>query len=223
MAISLLQTASITKKITMGIAGLFLMAFLVVHLGINLLMIRGDNGLLFSKAVHFMSFSLFIRVFEYVLFAAFIIHILIGIYLKLRNWMVRPVRYKVPQKSDSSFFSRYMIWTGLAIFTFLVIHFMNFYFIKLGIVEKPDVAKHTHDFYPIAVALFTTPLYSWIYMVLIAFLGLHLYHAFQSFFQTLGFQHGKYFAWIKGIGAAYAIAISAGFIVIPVYFLFFFN
>jgi succinate dehydrogenase / fumarate reductase cytochrome b subunit len=223
MAISFLKTASITQKITMGIAGLFLMSFLVVHLSINLLMIRSDGGLLFTKAVHFMTYSLFIRAFEYVLFAAFIIHILIGVTLKLRNWMVRPVRYKVRQKSDSSFFSKYMIWTGLIILTFLIIHFMNFYFVKLGLVEKPEEARHIHDFYPMAVALFTTPLYSWIYIVLIAFLGLHLYHAFQSFFQTLGFQHGKYFGWIKGFGAIYAIGITVGFIVIPFYFLFFYN
>jgi succinate dehydrogenase / fumarate reductase, cytochrome b subunit len=223
MAISLLKTASITKKLTMGIAGLFLMAFLVVHLGINLLMLKGDNGFLFSKAVNFMTESVFIRLFEFVLFAAFIIHILIGAALKLYNWRARPVRYKVSPRSDSSFFSRYMIWTGLVIFTFLIIHFMNFYFVKLGFVDKPDVARHTHDFYRMAVALFQTPLYFWIYVVLIAFLGLHLYHAFQSFFQTLGFQHGKYFGWIKGIGAAYAIVISTGFIIIPVYFMFFVN
>jgi succinate dehydrogenase / fumarate reductase, cytochrome b subunit len=221
MAITLLKTASITKKATMGIAGIFLMSFLVVHLGINLLMLKCDQGLAFSKAVHFMSSSLFIKVFEYVLFAAFIIHILIGVALKINNWRVRPVAYKVAPKSDSSFFSKYMIWTGLAIFTFLIIHFMNFYFVKLGLVAKPDVASDVHDFYSMAIALFSNPLYSSIYIILIATLGFHLYRAFQSFFQTIGFQHNKYFGLIKVIGAIYAIGISVGFIIIPVYFLFF--
>ncbi len=221
MATSILKSATIIKKITMGIAGLFLMSFLVVHLGINLLMLKGDSGAAFSKAVHFMSSSLFIKLFEYVLFAAFIIHMLIGVILQLRNWRVRPVRYKVAPKSDSSFFSRYMIWTGLLILTFLIIHFMHFYFVKLGIVAKPEIAADTHDFYPMAVALFSTPLYSWLYIVLFVVLGFHLYHAFQSFFQTLGFQHSKYFGWIKGIGAIYSIGISIGFIIIPVCFMFF--
>ncbi len=223
MAISIIKTASITKKITMGIAGLFLMSFLIIHLSINLLMIKGDNGFMFFKAARFMSENVFIKIFEYVLFAAIIIHILIGVALKINNWRVRPVRYKVATKSESSFFSRYMIWTGLAIFTFLIIHFMNFYFVKLGLVAKPEVARNTHDFYPMAVALFTTPLYSWIYIVLISIMGFHLYHAFQSFFQTLGFQHSKYFGAIKVIGAVYTICISLGFIIIPVYFIFFYN
>jgi succinate dehydrogenase / fumarate reductase, cytochrome b subunit len=223
MGIHLFKFASITKKITMGIAGLFLMSFLLVHLGINLLMLKCDNGLAFSEAVKFMSSSLFIKVFEYVLFAAFIIHIAIGIALKIQNWRVRPIQYKVAPKSDSSFFSKYMIWTGLAILTFLIIHFMHFYFVKLGIVAKPEVASNTHDFYPMAIALFSTPLYSWIYIALITSLGFHLYHAFQSFFQTIGFQHSKYFGIIKCIGAVYAIIISAGFNVIPVYFMFFYN
>ncbi len=223
MGFTFLNITYIIKKLTMGIAGLFLMSFLVVHLGINLLMLKSDNGLAFSEAVHFMTSSLFIKVFEIVLFAAFIIHMFIGAMLKIRNWMNRPVRYKVCCRSDTSFFSKYMIWTGLIIVTFLIIHFMNFYFVKLGWVDKPDVAKDVHDFYPMAVALFSKPLYSWIYIILIAGLGLHLYHAFQSFFQTIGFHHSKYFGWIKAIGAVYAICISAGFITIPVYFMFFFN
>jgi succinate dehydrogenase / fumarate reductase, cytochrome b subunit len=223
MAISFLNTASITKKVTMGIAGLFLMSFLVVHLGINLLMLKGDNGAAFSKAVLFMSNSLFIKLFEYVLFAAIFIHVAIGIILKLKNLRSRPVRYKVPTKSESSFFSRYMIWTGLIILTFLAIHFMHFYFVKLGIVAKPPVAADTHDFYPMAVALFLTPAYAWLYIILMAPLGFHLYHAFQSFFQTIGFQHNRYFGLIKGIGAVYAVVITLGFLIIPVFFMFFYH
>jgi succinate dehydrogenase / fumarate reductase, cytochrome b subunit len=223
MGLTFLNITNIVKKVTMGIAGLFLMSFLAVHLGINLLMLKGDNGAAFSGAVHFMTSSMFIKLFEIVLFAAFIIHILIGVLLKLSNWRNRPVRYKVCLKSDTSFFSKYMIWTGLVILTFLIIHFMNFYFVKLGWVAKPEVAKDIHDFYPMAVALFSNPVYSWLYIVLIAGLGFHLYHAFHSFFQTIGFQHSKYFGWIKAIGAVYAIGIALGFIIIPVYFMFFFN
>lgn len=223
MQTKILQFASITRKATMGVAGFFLMSFLLVHLVINLLMLKNDGGLAFSEAVSFMTSSVFIKVFEYVLFAAFIIHIAIGIALKISNLKARPVRYAVPQKSDSSFFSKYMIWTGLAVLVFLIIHFMNFYFVKLGIVAKPDVASDVHDFYPMAIELFQNNFYFIIYIVLISSLGLHLYHAFQSFFQTIGFQHNKYFGIIKSIGLIYSLIISVGFNIIPVYFMFFYN
>ena len=46
--------SSLSQKYVIALAGLFLMSFLVVHLGINLLMLAGDSGLAFSKAAGFM-------------------------------------------------------------------------------------------------------------------------------------------------------------------------
>ena len=116
-----------------------------------------------------------------------------------------------------------MIWTGLIIFIFFLIHFMNFYFVKLGIVPVPDGAADKHDFYTMAINLFGTPLYSIIYIVLIAVLGFHLNHAFHSAFQTLGLNHNKYNCALKSVATIYSIIVALGFIVIPVYFLFFFK
>lgn len=205
----------------MGLAGVFLMLFLIVHLSINLMLTKNDNGQSFSEAVRFMTTNPVVKIMEVVLFLSFFIHILIGVTLKIYNWLRRPVRYYVSIKTETSFFSKYMIWTGLTIFIFLIIHFWNFFFVKIGLVDVPHVASDRHDFYPMAVALFSQPLYSWIYIILISIMGFHFYHAFQSFFQTLGFNHGKYFRIIKFIGAVYTIGITLGFIYIPVYFLFF--
>jgi len=113
-----------------------------------------------------------------------------------------------------------MIWTGLIIFTFLAIHFMNFYFVKLGLVPVPEGAADKHDFYNMVINLFASPVYSIIYIVLMLLLGFHLYHAFQSAFQTLGLNHNKYNCAIKVIAVIYALIISIGFSIIPVYFLF---
>lgn len=223
MNTTLLTFSSITKKIVMACAGLFLVIFLLVHLGINLTLLRGDEGGWFNDASNFMSTNYLIKIFEFVLFGGFILHILVGIILTLKNWASRPVGYYKANKSKTSFFSKYMIWTGLIIFIFLAIHFMNFYFVKLGIVPVPNGAADKHDFYHMAINLFSTPLYSGIYIVLILLLGFHLYHAFQSAFQTLGLNHNKYNSTIKTIALCYALLVSLGFSIIPVYFLFFFN
>lgn len=219
----LIRLSSVSKKIFMGAAGLFLIIFLFVHLIINLFLLRGDNGEWFNSAASFMSNNYVIRIFEFVLFGSFLLHITIGVILFLKNRSARPTCYAVPSKSSVSFFSRYMIWTGLTIFTILIIHFINFYFVKLGLVPLPIGINSKHDFYHMAVALFSQPLYSLIYYIWLLVLGLHLYHAFQSVFQTFGLNHNRYNCFIKRAAIVYAIVMSFGFMIIPTYFLFFYN
>jgi len=219
----MLHFSSITKKIWMSLLGLFLMVFLVVHLGINLTLLRNDGGGWFTAASHFMGTNYVIKVFEVILMGAFILHIIVGIILQVQNWMSRPVRYAVLNRTETPFLSKYMIYTGGIVFIFLVIHFMNFYFIKLGFVKDavPPLEGGEPDFYNTARLLFSSPGYSILYIVLIILLAFHLNHAFQSAFQTLGLNVKKYFPFISACGLVYSIIIPLGFIIIPVYFLIF--
>ena len=203
----------------MSLAGLFLMVFLLVHLTINLFMLLPDQGELFKMAVHFMTTNPLIKIFEVVLFSGFIIHMLVGIVLYIKNLMSRPVRYYKSNQSQTSFFSKYMIYTGAVVFIFLIIHFMNFYFVKLGFVSPPE-GIDKHDFYNMAIMLFSNKVYSLIYIALILLLGFHLNHAFQSGIQTIGFNHNRYTVCVKRFSTIYAIFITLGFCVIPLYFLF---
>jgi len=214
--------SSISKKLVMSLAGLFLCLFLLVHLGINLTLLLNDGGVVFQEAVEFMSLW-FIKVFEVILFGGFLIHIVWGIILFIQNWMARPQGYAITNNSQTSFFSKYMIHTGAIIFAFLALHFINFYFVKLGLVPVPAGAEGKHDFYHMAINLFSQPVYAIIYVVVMIFLSFHLNHAFQSAFQTLGMNHKKYTPAIKCIGLAYSIIVPLGFAIIPVYFLCFFG
>lgn len=217
---TILKLSSLSHKTILALAGLFLMLFLCTHLLTNLLLLAGDSQA-FDAAVEFLSTNPLIKVVEYVLFAGFIIHILMGVIVWINNSQARPVKYYVAQGSETSYFSKFMIHTGLIIFVFLVIHLVNFFFVKLGWVDVPEYAKNSHDFYSMAVVLFKDPLYVIIYLVCLIFLGFHLKHAFQSAFQTLGLNHDKYTPAIKVIGTIYALVISIGFSIIPIYFLFF--
>jgi len=218
---NLLSYSSITKKIIIGAFGLFLGLFLVVHLAINLLLMAGDDGKLFMAASDFMGTNFFIKVFEYVLFFAFFIHILYSCIVTLKNWASRPVRYFTTNKSYTSFFSKYMIYTGAIIFVFLMLHYMNYFFIKIGWVQPP-AGVDKHDFYTMSILLFKNKVYSFIYIAFFIFLGFHLNHAIQSGFQTLGLNHNKYNAAIKIFSTVYTLIITIGFSVIPLYFMFFF-
>lgn len=202
--------SSVSKKFVMALAGLFLILFLPVHLAINLMLLKSDPDP-FNRAAHFMASFPLVKIVEIVLFAAILIHISYGIFLQIQNWLSRPSGYAVRNKSETAFFSRFMIWTGASVLTFLVLHFFNFYFMKLGLVEG-----NPEDFYSVAHDLFSIPAYNYIYLACFTLLGLHLFHAFSSAFQTLGLNHRIWtpvvnvFAWI------YAIGIPAGFAFISI-------
>ena len=214
--------SSITKKFFMAIAGLFLIVFLLVHLGINLFLlpfVKDDGGEWFRAAASFMANNWVVKVFEIFLFGGFILHIILGVIIQVQNWMARPERYKVEGYSHTSFFSKFMIHTGVIVFIFLAIHMCNFYFVKLGWVAVPEGVQDKHDFYVMTRLLFANTGYSVFYMVCMVFLGFHLNHAFQSAFQTLGFNHSKYTPVIKCMSNIYSIIVPLGFFIIPLYFL----
>ena len=199
----------------MALAGLFLLTFLPLHLSINLMLLKSEPGP-FNAAAHFMATFPLIKIMEVVLFGAILIHIAYGIWLQIQNWFSRPVGYVSGNKSEVSFFSRFMIWTGAIILTFLILHWFNFYFIKLGIVKG-----NAEDFYSVAHSLFKIPAYDFIYLTCFALLGFHLFHAFYSAFQTLGLNHRLWNPVVKPIALIYAIVIPAGFAFISISLWFF--
>jgi len=202
--------ASISKKFVMALAGLFLLTFLPLHLIINLMLLRSDPGP-FNEAAHFMATFPLVKIFEVVLIASILIHISYGIYLQIYNWLARPVGYVSGNKAETSFFSRFMIWTGATVLIFLVLHFFNFYFVKLGFVEGDP-----ENFYLMAHNLFKIPAYNFIYLTCFILLGFHLYHAFSSAFQTLGLNHRIWTPLVKQAALIYAIVIPAGFAFISI-------
>jgi len=202
--------SSISKKFVMALAGLFLLTFLPVHLIINLMLLKSDPEP-FNQAAHFMATFPLVKIVEIALIGAILIHIGWGIFLQIQNWLARPVGYVSGNKSETSFFSRFMIWTGASVLTFLVLHFINFYFIKLGLVSG-----NPEDFYSLAHNLFKIPAYNYIYLVCFALLGFHLYHAFSSAFQTLGLNHRLWTPVVKVVALIYAIALPSGFAFISI-------
>ena len=194
----------------MALAGMFLLTFLPIHFIINLLLLKNDP-VPFNKAAHFMATFPVIKIVEVVLIAAILIHIGWGIFLQIQNWLARPVGYASGQKSQTSFFSKFMIWTGASVFTFLVLHFFNFYFIRLGLVPGDP-----ENFYSVAHHLFKIPAYNYIYLTCFLLLGFHLFHAFSSAFQTLGLNHRIWTPVVKAVAWIYAIFIPAGFAFISI-------
>ncbi len=208
--------SSVGKKLIMAITGLFLSLYLVIHLIANLFLLKDDGGEAFEAYAAFMSSTnnIPVRIIEIVLFLVFIYHIVNGIRLWRLNRSAREVRYEVVNASaNSSFFSRFMIQSGIIVFIFLIIHLRTFFIeYRFG---HPSVTM-----YEGARIAFENTWYSLFYIWAMILLAFHLVHGVQSAFQTLGIRHNKYTPFLKGAGITFAILICAGFALIPIYFLF---
>jgi succinate dehydrogenase / fumarate reductase cytochrome b subunit len=202
--------SSISKKFVMALAGLFLITFLPIHLIINFMLLKADPQP-FNQAAHFMATFPVVKIMEVVLFGAILIHISWGIMLQIQNWLSRPVGYVSGSKSKTSFFSKFMIWTGSTILIFFILHFFNFYFIKIGLVKG-----NPEDFYKVAHDLFKVPVYNYIYLVCFTLLGFHLFHAFSSAFQTLGLNHRIWTPVVKIFALIYSIVLPLCFAFISI-------
>lgn len=132
---------SITKKILVALAGGFLLLFLLFHMSANLLILRHDDGAWYSAFCNFMGTNWIVKVFEIVLLGFIALHILLTLWLAVTNRLARPVRYHQAQKSKTHSTSKLMIWTGILILVCLLMHFYDFYFVKVGWVKGEYMVK----------------------------------------------------------------------------------
>ncbi len=206
-----LINSSIGRKILMALTGLFLCIFLIEHLIGNSLLLLGDGGASFNDFSATMSHNLFIRLVEIFLFLAILVHIIDAIVLTVRNRQARGgIAYSVNNVSvNSTWFSRNMPVTGLIILLFFILHLKDFFY------EYRIEGLENETLYDEVVEAFQTGWYVAFNCVAFILLGFHLNHGFQSAFQTLGLGHKEYFRVIKGIGIAFTVIVTIGFVVIP--------
>ena len=203
-------STSVGRKLLMGLSGLFLCSFLVVHLYINLFVLKSDTGQTFDVYAEFMSTYPLMRPLEIVLFAGFLLHMILGIWLWYANRKVRPQGYAVNRASDTSALSSRIMWiTGGFVLVFLVLH-VNAFFVRSRFFP------HDQTMYDIIREAFQSPTTVVFYLVALVFLAYHLRHGWQSSFQTFGLLNGKYKGLIEAIGVVFWLLIPAGFALIPI-------
>jgi succinate dehydrogenase / fumarate reductase cytochrome b subunit len=214
---STIFTSSIGKKLMMSLAGLFLVVFLLVHLGINLLLIIYDDPMVYNKAAHFMSSNILIKIFEIVLMGGILLHVIYALILQIQNWIARPKRYNKTNYSNTSFFSKFMIHTAIITLVFLAIHFVDFYFkAKFGHAETLLVdGVIYHDFATEIVDKFKMLPYVVFYIAAFIFLGFHLVHGFQSAFKTYGLDNRRFTPVIQALAIVYSVIVVGGYTMIP--------
>ncbi len=212
-------SSSIGKKLIMGITGLFLILFLIVHCFLNALVFMNDGGLTFNMGAHFMAGNWIIRAGEIVLFVGLLAHIYQGARLTFQNQAARPVKYAVNDgKANSKWYSRSMGLLGTLLAIFLIVHLANFWVVS-RFTGIPTVDANGHeDLYAVMKETFSNVWIVILYVLAMVSLCYHLLHGFASAFQTMGWNHTKYNSLIKGFGVWYSIIISVVFAAMPVAF-----
>ncbi len=197
--------SSLGKKTIMAVSGTLLGGFLLVHAAGNSSIFWGADAFN-SYAKHLHSLGVLIPVAEVLLLAVFLLHVITGISLTLQNRAARAERYALHRSAGGrSWGSRTMIWTGLIILAFIILHLLNFHF-----------TGHDRPISQIVAPVLTSPLYSLIYGVAMLALGLHLSHGFWSVFQTLGVNHPRYNRFLRSLAWTGCVLIAGVFLVIVV-------
>jgi succinate dehydrogenase / fumarate reductase cytochrome b subunit len=127
MAKSALLKSSLAKKYWMALTGLFLCLFLAGHLA-------GNLQLIFSDALHFNQYALFmtsnpaVKLLSYLTYISILFHAVDGFLLTYQNVKARPIGYaKTDASANSSFSSRNMAILGSIILIFIITHMVNFW------------------------------------------------------------------------------------------------
>lgn len=217
--------SSLGRKYLMALSGLFLCTFLIVHCIGNMQLFKDDGGQTFNEYTYFMTHNPLIKIIAYVNYALILLHIINGFILLSANKKARPQAYaNVDQSKSSTWSSRNMGILGTLILVFLIVHMRSFWFeMKFGSIpiinyDGSDIVYK--DMYKIVVEAFTQAWYVVLYVICMIALAFHLFHGFQSAFQTFGINHHRYTPIIKVIGVGvFAIIIPALFAAMPLFFL----
>jgi succinate dehydrogenase / fumarate reductase cytochrome b subunit len=208
-------SSSVGTKLLIGVTGLLLFAYLVLHLAGNMLVFAGQDT--FNAYSHTLISNPLVVPIEIGLLAVFLVHVYKTIVMWRRNRAARPVGYEkqawAGYTSRKSLSSTTMIWTGLVTLCFVAAHLKQFKFGAWYEIGDPPV----RDLYRTEAEVFSSPLWVGVYVFCTILIGLHLRHGLSSAFQSLGVDHPIYTKRLVTIGTILAVLVAAGFAVIPVW------
>ena len=221
----------------MGATGLFLCLFLVGHLAGNLqLFIAGEAGRFqFNQYAEFMTTNPLVKVLSYVTYISILFHAIDGIALTMQNRSARPVKYAYNKPgANSGWASRNMALLGTVLLAFIAVHMTNFW-AKMHFSEMPMQTMDPDgamleipmkDLHTIVMAFFNPAENSMalialaFYVISMAAIAFHLWHGFQSAWQSLGVNHRVYTPIIKSVGKGFSVIVPLLFAIIPIYLYF---
>jgi succinate dehydrogenase / fumarate reductase cytochrome b subunit len=211
--------SSIGRKQLVGLSGVYLYAFLFIHLLGNVGLLSGSDY--FNGYAHLMLHTLgkIVVPIEFTLLAAFLLHLGLGLRLAAENRAARPDRYAVrASKAKGGAYRGWMTLTGSWLLVFVLVHVPHF---RFGLfADRPDAIRiepEIRDLYGEVMRSFANPWFTAFYLLSFALLLTHLAHGVRSSLQSLGLNHPRHNRTLEVLSLGYAIAICGGFAALAVW------
>jgi succinate dehydrogenase / fumarate reductase cytochrome b subunit len=212
--------SAVGKKAVMAVTGIALFGFVVAHVAGNLKAFAGPAA--------FNEYAAFLRevghplvphqtvlwLLRITLLAAVALHIHAATSLVLMARRARPQDYVHLDPVQLDYAARTMRWGGVILLLYVIYHLLH---LTTGTVHPdfrpPDGVTH-HAYHNLVVGL-SNPVTAGVYALASLVLGFHLYHGLWSMFQSLGWNHPRYNRWRRAFAIAFALAVAAGFMAVP--------
>jgi succinate dehydrogenase / fumarate reductase cytochrome b subunit len=208
-------TSSVGTKLLIGLTGLALFVYLILHLIGNVLIFAGDET--FNHYSHALISNPLIIPIEVGLLLIFLLHVYKTVTNYFANMAARPTRYEKKEyaghTSRKTVASSTMIFSGLLTFLFVIVHVKQF---KYGTWYLTQGAAPIRDLARLEIEVFRQPIWVAFYVICTLVVGLHLRHGIASGFQSIGFDHPVYTRRLLAWGLALAILIGGGLALVPV-------
>lgn len=213
--------SQVGRKILTAVTGIGLILFLIGHVIGNLTIFgSGDAFNEYTYTLENMGWLLYLL--EAIIVIGFLLHAYVGISIWWKRRKARPEGYeKFRSKGEPSHItwsSQTMLYTGIILFVFLIIHLDTFKFGDTASVMLNG--NEARDLKALVVEKFQNPLYAFGYTIVMILLGFHLGHGFWSAFTSLTMKHNRFSGIIYTVGIVFAVLLAAGFIFIPLYIYF---
>jgi len=200
-------SSSLGRKYVMAVSGLALVLFLIAHLAGNLTLFVGND--LFNAYAKALESNPLLPLAEAGLAAVFLVHIALAVLLITKNRAARRDKYRSDLgKGGKTLASATMSITGPIVLVFLLIHLYDFRISRMFVDEGYDLAVAVR-------ARLASPLGATIYIFGLLALGTHLWHGFQSAFQTLGLGHPRWRQVVLWTGRVLTLLLFLGFVSFP--------
>jgi len=208
-------SSSVGTKLLIGITGLALFLYLLIHIAGNLLVFFGPN--VFNTYAYNMEIrNPLLPIIEIALLLVFLIHIYKTVGMFLGNQRTRPIKYAHKKNagwtSRKSFASSTMIVSGLWLVAFLVIHVKAFRF-----SPEYEWGAGGRDLYRQEMESLSNPLMVGFYVLSMVVVGSHLWHGISSAVQSLGLDHPKWTPRVLAAAKVFAVGIAGAFMIIAIW------
>lgn len=217
----------IGRKALTGATGIGLVAFVIAHMIGNLTYLSPDPNAYNAYAHKLLSLGWVFYTIEILLALCFLLHAVVGIAIQVRRRKARPVGYKLYKSagspSRSGYSARSMIFTGIILLGFLILHLNSFKYgpgEAQGYIATLEGGEVVRDLRRLMTEKFQEPLYAFGYPLVMILLGMHMRHGVWSALQSLGMMSRRLSPYLYTFAAVLGVLVAVGFLFVPLYIYF---